>query len=132
MKTFKRRDSATALLRKLGIKPENYNLFISLNGVDFFCDIVKAKQSLHAPPIKPLTAKKSKKSTAKIKPVFIEAPSADMSTRQYIRQLISSGYTNKQINNSLIKFKRLDLADKHKFYHPTYYRFKMRKEGFNV
>lgn len=44
VKTVTRRDSATALLRKLGIKPRDYNLFIDVTADDTFAVKVGAAE----------------------------------------------------------------------------------------
>lgn len=48
MKTFKRRDSATTVLRKLGVKSSDYSLFIEKIGGLFQLDIEKAEKFIKA------------------------------------------------------------------------------------
>jgi DNA-binding protein HU-beta len=45
LKTFTRRDSATALLRKMGIDKANYNEFITVKGDSFVVDVAAAEKS---------------------------------------------------------------------------------------
>ena len=97
-----RRDSATAILRKLGIAKPDYNKFVSL-GEDglFFVNVEDAVRSLQKPVKKAKAAKVAKE------PKITLASS--------IRHLVAQGKTNAEI------FEELKLpADKR--WYPAWYR----------
>src|SRR5512139_552547 len=67
-KIYARRDSATAVLRKLGINPRDYNLFIKTKGAEFHLDVGAAEAHLkpaEAKPAKPQVTKPAKPQVTK-------------------------------------------------------------------
>lgn len=117
VKFYTRRDTATTMLRKLGIKSTNYNDFIEvLADGRFACHIARAELSL----------KKPVKSTrpVKDKPAVRTGAISDI-----CRTMILDGKTNAQIFTALqTKFgdERFDEGKRH---YPGWYRCQMRRNG---
>lgn len=131
---YSRRDSATALLRKLGVKPRDYDLFIE--GQDdgkFLCHVTRAKQHLeevanrakqHKAANKrlPRTSKQRAKTTSKKK-------EARVTISSFARDLILNGKTNDQIFAALQKEFGTDRIDYSKRHYPAWYRCELRRKG---
>jgi len=122
VKIFKSRDSATSLLRKLGINSRDYNFFIEkMTDGQFACKVSMAEmhiESLKNP--KPVEAKvKTTKKTAEPK-----AKKAGISATA--RELILSGKTNQEVWEVLKQQFNLDDSKKH---YPTWYRCEMKRTG---
>jgi hypothetical protein len=92
--TVKTRDQATSILRKMGMKKENYNQFITkkivvstqsdVEGDEFkFIVNVKAAEKFLRPPIQPLTVKDKKKAAKELvaKPTVASVCRALFSTK---------------------------------------------------
>jgi hypothetical protein len=125
MKIFARRDSATALLRKMGIKSEDYNKFIDKNADGTVgVDVIGAKASL-APK---LAGKATVVPPSKTGSVILR-PQPGQTTTSYIRSLITAGHTNSEIWQACQEFLGFE---KNKSYYPAWNRSKMRKAGFDV
>lgn len=124
MKTYKRRDSATSVLRKLGIKPRDYDLFIKPveGGIEF--DDELAKQ--HAAKLKVQTDEtKPKKSPAKkAKPQA--AKSKGKTQLQVATDLILEGKSNQEIWEVIQPMFNLDEKKRH---YPSWYRCHLRRIG---
>ena len=152
-KSFARRDSATALLRKMGIDKADYNKFITAKGDSFVVDVAAAEKSAikgaeqaavsageakskkaTTKPAKKAEPKATEKAPAKkaakqfANPVD-QAPTPGQTTTNYVRTLISAGHTNAEIFDALKRFKDFDDS---KSYYPAWNRWAMRKEGFEV
>lgn len=129
----KTRDSATTILRKLGIKPRDYNFFIELDTAkNFFC-VQVAKAEMH---LKKLAGNAAEAGMVRA-PETEPAPKAtkrggknDPSTCSAVaRTLIREGKTNEEVWN-IIKVE-FNLDDKKRGY-PAWYRFQLRKAGEKV
>lgn len=164
MKAFARRDSATALLRKMGVAKTDYDKFITKKGDEFIVNVKAAEDS--TPPFEPTpaaelmkpaakktskaakpAAKKATKSVAKpaatkeekpakkaAKPKaelrkVTETPTPKEGKSAFIRRLISLGYTNAEIWADIVVRYELDEGKK---YYPGWYRYDMRRQGFEV
>ena len=172
MKAFARRDSATALLRKMGVAKTDYDKFISKKGDEFLVDVKAAEDS--TPPFDPTPAAElmkpaAKKTSKAAKPAAVkeEKPAAKKTTKSvakpaatkeekpakkaakpkaelrkvtetptpkegkgaFIRRLISLGYTNAEIWADIVVRYELDEGKK---YYPGWYRYDMRRQGFEV
>lgn len=180
MKAFARRDSATALLRKMGVAKTDYDKFITKKGDKFIVNVKAAEDS--TPPFDPTpaaelmqpaakktpkaakpaatkeekpAAKKATKSVAKPaaakeeKPAAVkeekptkkaakpkaelrkvtETPTPKEGKGAFIRRLISLGYTNAEIWADIVVRYELDEGKK---YYPGWYRYDMRRQGFEV
>lgn len=81
VKVYTRRDSATAALKKLGIKAADYNKFITQTDGKVECQLGKAREYL-SPPAKhqPRTTQSAKQSVASV-----------------VRGLVAAGKTNAEI-----------------------------------
>lgn len=128
VKTFARRDSATAALRKLGIKASDYNMFI-MQTTDgrFAVALDKAEEYLAsrlrhvANEVIPQAQNKGK--TAKqAESNQIKRPSVSAA----IRKLILDGLDNKAIHEVM---KREYGHDEDKANYPGWYRSQMRRDG---
>ena len=112
-KIYKRRDSATAALRKLGVKKQNYKDFIEPSDGGFICHLQDAKASLAKPAVK----QKPKKQPTK-------TPRITISSRA--RELVLEGLTNEEV---WIKLQpEFNLSDSKKWY-PAWYRCEQRRKG---
>lgn len=117
MKIYKRRDSATSLLRKMGINSRDYDLFITKidNGVQLNIDLAKK----HATDIKKQTAKPKRK-TPKEKRTTISSLCRDM---------ILDGATNAEIFAKLQETYGEERFDQDKRHYPAWYRCELRRKG---
>lgn len=128
VKTVARRDSATTILRKLGIKSSDYNMFIMQTADGRYAVAEdKAQEYLQAQLRKVATEevpqKQLKGRTAK------EAATNQIkrpSVAGVIRKLILDGMDNKAIHEVM---KRDFGHDEDKAHYPAWYRSQMRREG---
>ena len=125
MKHYKRRDSATSVLRNLGIKPRDYDLFINPveNGVEFNDELAKqhAKQlKVQTGEIKPKKSKKSKKKS------ITEQPKQGQTQLAVARDLILEGKSNQEIWDVIQPMFNLDEKKRH---YPSWYRCHLRRIG---
>lgn len=128
VKTVARRDSATTLLRKLGIKASDYNLFIQqTTDGRYAVSLDKAAEYLAARlrkvALEEIPQAKNQGRTAK------EAASNQIkrpSVAGVIRKYILDGLDNKAIHELL---KRDFGHDEDKAHYPAWYRSQMRREG---
>jgi hypothetical protein len=132
VKIFKSRDSATSLLRKLGINSRDYNLFIEkMTDGQFACKVAMAEmhiESLKNP--KPAVVEEPKAKVAKAgrraaDPVVQSKPKK-MGISATARELILSGKTNQEVWEVLKQQFNLDDSKKH---YPTWYRCEMKRTG---
>lgn len=125
MKTYTRRDSCTALLKKMGIDKTEYNQFItSANGL-FYVDLVAAEKLIadRKAAAEEAAKPKSKKSTTETdKPAKVEKESCS----SVCRDLIRAGKTNAEIW-AIVKTK-FNLGDNKKHY-PAWYRADLARKG---
>lgn len=128
VKTVARRDSATTMLRKLGIKSSDYNMFIHQTTDGRFAVAVdKAQEHLAARlrlvaneevPQQQLKGRTKKEAESN----QIKRPSVAAT----IRKLILDGHDNKAIHEVM---KRDFGHDEDKAHYPAWYRSQMRREG---
>lgn len=126
VKFFKTRDSATSLLRKLGIQARDYSFFIEkMAGGQIACQVAKAQmhlESLKNP--KPIEAKSTATKTTK---KTVEPKAAKkIGISATARELILSGKTNQEVWEVLKQQFNLDDSKKH---YPTWYRCEMKRTG---
>lgn len=123
MKHYKRRDSATSVLRKLGIKPRDYDLFIKPveDGVEFDDELAKS----HAEQLKVQTGEVEPK---KVKPKA--QPKTKAPTGQtccsVAYELIKQGKTNQEVWEVIQPMFNLDDKKRH---YPSWYRCHLRRLG---
>jgi hypothetical protein len=117
-KLYKTRDSATSALRKLGLKPRDYDLFIDkLDGM-FRCRVEAAAAHL-ASLLQPAPAAKETRPA--------KAPAAKrVGVSQTARDLILAGKTNAEVWAVLQAQFKLDDGKKH---YPTWYRSELKRKG---
>lgn len=121
IKTYTRRDSATAALRKLGIPKELYGDFIEVIDGAFHVDLARAQvyasgETVQAPKPAPKKAKPVKKK----KPKSISAVA---------REAILEGLSNPQVFIRLqAVFGEERINEEHKHY-PSWYRCELRRAG---
>lgn len=110
-KLYNTRDSATSALRKLGIKPRDYDLFIRKMDGKFECNVEAA--AAHLASLLPSTpaAKKAAKRVG---------------ISQTARDLILAGKTNAEVWAVLQAQFKLDDGKKH---YPTWYRSELKRKG---
>lgn len=128
VKTFARRDSATAALRKLGVKPADYNMFISattdgrvavsLERAQEYLQAQLRKVALEETPQRQLKGRTAKEA----KTNQIKRPSVAGT----IRKLILDGKDNQQIHE--IMKRDFGHTEDHATY-PAWYRSQMRRDG---
>lgn len=132
LRSFSHRDSATKLLKKLGIDKSRYNDFIVKHGPqDFRVNETAAIESLKpqtkavkAVP-KPASAVKPAKTRKPGKVVVVtttEVPTKPQSLSSQIKELILKGRTNQEIID------QLNLPET-KLTYPSWYRCQLRKQG---
>lgn len=116
MKFYKRRDSATSFMRKLGIKPRDYDLFITKteDGVEFNVELAKQ----HATKLKA-------QATPKRRPKAKTAES-DKTCCAVACDLVIQGYSNQAIWEVIQPMFNLDDKKRH---YPSWYRCYMRRIG---
>lgn len=128
VKTFARRDSATAALKKLGIVASDYNLFISqttdgrvavaLDKAQEYLAAKLRKVANEEVPQKQLKGRTAKEAATN----QIKRPSVAAT----IRKLVLDGLDNKAIHEILVR----DFAHtEDKAHYPAWYRSQMRREG---
>jgi len=128
IKTYARRDGATAALKKLGIKPSDYNLFIfqttdgrtaaTLDKAQEYLQAQLRKVANEEIPQKQLKGRTKKEADTN----QIKRPSV----AGVIRKLILDGLDNKAIHEVM---KRDFGHDEDKAHYPAWYRSQMRREG---
>lgn len=125
-KIYSSRDSATAVLKKLGITKADYSMFIEkTKDGKFLCAVQEAETYLKggkpaaeqkAPVVSDtVTAKKMKE--AGVKKVTVSSMARDM---------IARGKTNEQVWDALKSNFKLDDSKKH---YPSWYRAAMKRSG---
>jgi hypothetical protein len=118
------RDSATSILRKLGVKPRDYNFFITSNGgIKLAVDVVAAQAHVQAltQPTNP---------APEVKKVSLVAKSEKkISCSAAARDLILSGKTNEEVWTVIAEQFNLDAKKRG---YPAWYRFQLRKAGNKV
>jgi hypothetical protein len=137
LRTLSRRDSCTSILRKMGINPRDYNLFITPTGDGKFqLNVGLAQSHLKGPTAEPKKATKMKPVTTmkrakdepaakKAKDLPWEGAPKGMTVSQLARKLIKDGLTNSEIWAKLKE--QFNLAD-NKRYYPAWYRAESRKQ----
>lgn len=123
---FKNRDSATTILRKLGVDKKEYHRFVVQDGSVYILDL-EAAQRFVAKPVSAEVAK-IKKTAARKEAAGDKAPRKSMSG--FIEQLIKDGLDNAAIHAEVTQnFPGYDAAGKQKHY-PSWYRCRLnRVEG---
>lgn len=138
VKFYARRDSATTVLRKMGIHTRDYNAFIEvMSDGQFACHIARAE--MHLESLKNTKAVEPKKQNVLFTSGDKDAIKADgrrfkvdapKSKRTGIsataRELILAGKTNQEVWAELKQ--QFDLDDSKKHY-PTWYRCEMKRKG---
>lgn len=121
VKFYARRDSATTVLRKMGIHARDYNAFIEvMSDGQFACHIARAEmhlESLKNPKPAETKVVKTARPAAETKRTGISATA---------RALILAGKTNQEVWVELKQ--QFDLDDSKKHY-PTWYRCEMKRKG---
>lgn len=130
VKFFKTRDSATSLLRKIGIQARDYNFFIEkMTDGRFACQVAKAEmhlESLKNPkPVEEPKAKVAKAGRRAAGPVG-EAKVKKVGVSSVARDLILAGKTNQEVWEVLKEQFNLDDSKRH---YPTWYRCEMKRKG---
>jgi hypothetical protein len=111
IKIYKRRDSATTALRKMGIKPRDYNIFIEQTSDGCFaCNIIGAKMRIE----------RQHPQKSKGKKVTISS---------LCRALILNGKTDTEIMIALRREFGEDHIGPEKNSYPCWYRCELRRKG---
>ena len=131
VKTYTRRDSCTAVLRTLGIKPQEYDFFIDKQGDQFMCRTDKALRHLEqlkelagAPKLDAKSGEMKKLLDKAAEPKPAKEPRVTVSSRA--RDLIRDGQTNEEVWAVLQAEFNLDDSKKH---YPGWYRAAMARAG---
>lgn len=134
---YKTRDSATSMLRKMGIKSRDYNSFIDISDDNtYICQVAKAEMYLASSknPIMaevgnpaPEVGQATEAKRVVRRTVQAEEPKAKRgSVSTTIRELILAGKSNQEIWATLKETFDLDDSKKH---YPSWYRCEMRRKG---
>lgn len=146
VKIYSARDSATAALRKLGIQPRDYNLFIGKTEAGFICELGKAAEHLrslfratkpgaklhdHQEKAVEAVTKQKRAVTTVVKGAGKSSvpnikPTGSSSISQTARELILDGKTNQEVWAVLKSEFNLDDSKKH---YPTWYRCELKRRG---
>lgn len=126
MKIYKRHDSATSVLRKMGIKVKDYKLYIRPveNGEGFELDIEKAKDSL-ATSSKP-SGEAAAKSKKKKSPTPTKEAGKPIPCSTVACNMILDGATNEEVWEVIRDRYNLDAKKRH---YPSWYRSMLRRQG---
>lgn len=122
VKILARRDSATTILRKLGIQARDYDFFIEkMTDGRIACQVARAEMHLESlknpqPKNKPDAAKDDAAKPAKKRE----------GVSQTARDLILAGKTNEEVWAVLQQTFNLDRSKRH---YPTWYRCEMKRKG---
>jgi hypothetical protein len=132
----KTRDAATAVLRRLGIKPQEYGLFIKKLDVDLFeIDLPKIHEagpvnSGGKAALKSLKPAKAKVVIKTVKEKAVKAPRDHKDRRVTVssvaEELILGGMSNENVFAELKA--RFKLDDSKKSY-PSWYRCRLKRQG---
>ena len=121
VKFYARRDSATTVLRKMGIPACDYNAFIEvMSDGQFACHIARAEMYLESLKNKPAKTKATKA------PASAEAKPKRTGISATARALILAGKTNQEVWAALKQQFNLDDSKKH---YPTWYRCELKRKG---
>lgn len=120
IKTYTRRDSATAALRKKGVDKSKYNDFITKRGDIWTVDFAALEEKVVA---EPKTASKIKKAAKKVAKA---AKQAKVTVSSRARELILDGLANADVFAKLKDEFSLDDSKKH---YPAWYRSELRRKG---
>lgn len=134
VRTFKTRDSATALMRKLGVQSKNYKLFLEQIDGQWVVDVSKIQGGATeepTPPAPELTVTDAKAKKPRAKKVKAEKPAKEpkekrVTVTQVAEQLILDGKTNDEVWAVIQPQFRLD--DNKKNY-PSWFRSRLKKHG---
>lgn len=134
-KVYTRRDSVTAILRKMGIDKEAYSKFIKVVDGGFQLNM-KMEASEPAKPVKakaPAAKKSGKKSQPPVKVVYEEITEPSKAYRvdpnnitNTIKTLILDGKTNKEIWDIIQPSFKMEDNKRH---YPAWYRSQMKRKG---
>lgn len=130
VKIVARRDSATTILRKMGIHSRDYNAFIEvMTDGKFACHVARAE--MHLESLKQAAAKpaKAEKPATKAAPKAEKQPAKREAARTVstvARELIVAGKTNPEV--WAVIQKEFDLDDSKKSY-PAWYRSDCKRKG---
>jgi len=125
VKILSRRDSATTILRKMGIHSRDYNAFIEvMTDGKFACHIARAE--MHLESLKQAATKPAKSAPKAEK----KQPAAKKDSKRTVstvaRELIVAGKTNLEV--WAVIQKEFDLDDSKKSY-PAWYRSDCKRKG---
>ena len=122
VKFYARRDSATTVLRKMGIHARDYNAFIEvMSDGQFACHVARAEMHLES-----LKNPKPAETKAAKAPASTETKPKRTGISATARELILAGKTNQEVWAELKQ--QFDLDDSKKHY-PTWYRCEMKRKG---
>lgn len=128
VKFYARRDSATTVLRKMGIHARDYSFFIEvMTDGRFACQVAKAEmhlESLKKP--KTIMAEAIKAGRRAADPVVQDKPAKAKGVSAVARELILAGRTNQEVWAVIKEAFNLDDSKKH---YPTWYRCEMKRKG---
>lgn len=122
VKFYARRDSATAVLRKMGIPACDYNAFIEvMSDGQFACHIARAEMHLES-----LKNPKPAETKAAKAPASTETKPKRAGISATARELILAGKSNQEVWTILKETFGLDDGKKH---YPSWYRCEMKRKG---
>jgi hypothetical protein len=128
MRTVKTRDSATTILRKLGVNSRDYNLYIEKTDAGYVVQETLARKAVVGEVVVDLLAKKDMVLTpaqAEVKPA-VPAKPPKLSISGLAEQLLLAGKSNAETWAALKE--RFKLGDDKKHY-PSWFRSRLRRQG---
>lgn len=128
-KVVKTRDSAVAVLRKLGVKKEDYSKFVTKVDGGFRVEITKAKANIAKPTkpevVKPM-GKRAKAAAAKAAKPALPPKEKKITVTSVTEGLIQSGKSNPDVW-AVIKG-QFKLSDDKRWY-PSWFRSRLKRQG---
>lgn len=126
VKFYTRRDSATTVLRKLGIQPRDYDLFIEkTSDGQFACQVARAEMHLESLKKPKTVLKEAVKAGRRVTDPEV-AKTKRVGVSSMARDLILAGKTNQEVWDVLKDAFNLDDSKKH---YPTWYRCELKRKG---
>lgn len=127
VKFYTRRDSATSVLRKLGIQARDYDFFIEkTSDGQFACQIAKAEMHLESLKNPKTIIEAAVKAGRRTNDPIVKTTTKRQGVSQMARDLILAGKTNQEVWDIIKPAFNLDDSKKH---YPTWYRCELKRKG---
>lgn len=138
IKSYTRRDSATALLRKMGVAQPDYNKFITIVGGEYKVDVTAAEEhvgdndelapriTVETPVTQPIPEPEVMVIPKPVAKVVEPKVAEEMTVSEVARSMILAGKSNKEVWATIKA--QFNLDDSKKTY-PSWYRCELKRKG---